>query len=99
MTSPPVHENYIPYAVAWCGPSSHIRAPQHCTEHYKDQFSRMQVNQFFGGLMLCETCRPFVLRAYLFGRREHVLFVGMWLSHTCHSESCDSSRPPNSLSS
>ncbi|KAL1549592.1 serine/threonine-protein phosphatase 7 long form [Salvia divinorum] len=54
VTSSLVHEDYIPCGIAWCGSYSHIRAPQHCTEHYKDQFSQMHDNQF--------VWRPYVMR-------------------------------------
>ncbi|XP_047966005.1 serine/threonine-protein phosphatase 7 long form homolog [Salvia hispanica] len=72
LTSPPDHADYKPLASVWTGPSSYTKAPQHCVELYRDQFSRMHANQFIW--------RPYVMRDL-----SAVCVEGrpIWASMTC----------------
>ncbi|XP_042019018.1 serine/threonine-protein phosphatase 7 long form homolog [Salvia splendens] len=41
----PVPIDYVPCAIAWNGPASYVKAPGHCIETFRDQFSIMHANQ------------------------------------------------------
>ncbi|XP_042001842.1 serine/threonine-protein phosphatase 7 long form homolog [Salvia splendens] len=42
----PTPVDYLPCAVAWTGRASYVKAPGHCIETFRDQFSTMHANQF-----------------------------------------------------
>ncbi|XP_042059719.1 serine/threonine-protein phosphatase 7 long form homolog [Salvia splendens] len=42
----PVPIDYLPCAIAWTGPASYVKAPGHCVETFREQFSRMHADQF-----------------------------------------------------